>query len=73
MVSRAGVVHESLPASGGAERRGSYWAAIVSLVVFFVVGLAVLLGVNVCKAGVAAGSTPPTIAGGPRARPAHHG
>ena len=42
----------------------SYRAAIVSLVVFFIIGLALLLAVNVRRAIVAAGNTPPKTAGG---------
>ena len=41
------------------QNTGSYRTAIVSLVIFFVVGLAILLSVNVRKAVVAAGNTPP--------------
>jgi MFS transporter, UMF1 family len=52
------------------QNTGSYRAAIVSLVVFFVIGLALLLGVNVRNAIIAAGNTPPANAGdhwyGPR-------
>lgn len=53
------------------QNTGSYRTAIFSLVVFFVVGLAMLLAVNVPKAIRAAGNTPPTSAGGPIAQPAH--
>lgn len=53
------------------QNTGSYRTAILSLVVFFVVGLAVLLAVNVPKAIRAAGNTPPTRAKGPMAEPAH--
>lgn len=52
------------------QNTGSYRTAIFSLVVFFVVGLAVLLAVNVPKAIRAAGNTPPTSARGPMAEPA---
>jgi MFS transporter, UMF1 family len=41
------------------QNTGSYRTAIVSLVVFFVVGLALLLTVNVRKAMIEAGNTPP--------------
>ncbi len=41
------------------QNTGSYRTAIVSLVVFFVVGLALLLTVNVRKAVLAAGNVPP--------------
>lgn len=41
------------------QNTGSYRTAIISLVVFFVVGLALLLTVNVRKAMLAAGNTPP--------------
>jgi UMF1 family MFS transporter len=41
------------------QNTGSYRTAIVSLVVFFVVGLAILLTVNVRKAVLAAGNIPP--------------
>jgi len=47
------------------QNTGSYRTAIVSLVAFFVVGLAVLLTVNVRKAVIAAGNTPPATLGGP--------
>jgi MFS transporter, UMF1 family len=52
------------------QNTGSYRTAIFSLVVFFVVGLAMLLAVNVPKAIRAAGNTSPTSAGGPIAQPA---
>jgi UMF1 family MFS transporter len=39
---------------------GSYRIAILSLAVFFVAGLALLLGVNVRKAALEAGNEPPT-------------
>ncbi|AHH97771.1 MFS transporter [Kutzneria viridogrisea] len=42
------------------QNTGSYRDAIVSLIVFFVVGLGLLLAVNVRKAIVAAGNTPPS-------------
>lgn len=41
------------------QNTGSYRTAIVSLVIFFVVGLAILLTVNVRKAVLAAGNVPP--------------
>lgn len=47
------------------QNTGSYRTAIVSLVVFFVVGLAILLTVNVRRAVLAAGNTPPATLGGP--------
>jgi UMF1 family MFS transporter len=50
---------------------GSYRTAIVSLVVFLVVGLALLLGVNVRKATLAAGNTPPVTAMGQPRRATH--
>jgi UMF1 family MFS transporter len=40
---------------------GSYRAAIVSLLVFFVVGFVLLLAVPVRRAIVAAGNTPPRV------------
>ncbi|KAA2265755.1 MFS transporter [Solihabitans fulvus] len=46
------------------QNTGSYRSAIFSLVVFFVVGLALLLTVNVRKAILAAGNTPPATLGG---------
>lgn len=46
------------------QNTGSYRAALVSLVVFFVVGLVLLLSVNVREAILAAGNTPPMSAGG---------
>ncbi|MGH3857207.1 MAG: MFS transporter [Pseudonocardiaceae bacterium] len=55
------------------QNTGSYRAAISSLVVFFVVGLALLLGVNVRKAILAVGNTPPATAGRRPAQPAHLG
>lgn len=53
------------------QNTGSYRAAIFSLIVFFVVGLALLLKVNVRRAVLAAGNTPPrTIDGAaPAAQP----
>jgi hypothetical protein len=41
------------------QNTGSYRAAIFSLVVFFVVGLALLMAVNVRRAVLTAGNTPP--------------
>jgi UMF1 family MFS transporter len=46
------------------QSTGSYRSAIVSLVVFFVVGLAILLTVNVRRAVLAAGNVPPATLGG---------
>ncbi|MGH3870841.1 MAG: MFS transporter [Pseudonocardiaceae bacterium] len=43
------------------QNTGSYRDAIVSLVVFFIIGLALLLFVNVHKAISAAGNAPPTV------------
>jgi UMF1 family MFS transporter len=51
------------------QNTGSYRTAIVSLVVFFVVGLAILLTVNVRKAVLASGNTPPATLGGPAELP----
>ena len=45
------------------QNTGSYRAAIVSPVVFLAVGLALLLGLNVRKAILAAGNTPPATVG----------
>jgi len=47
------------------QHTGSYRAALGSLVVFFIVGLGLLLTVNVGKAIVAAGNTPPATVSGP--------
>lgn len=47
------------------QNTGSYRSAIFSLVIFFVVGLVILLRVNVRRAIVAAGNTPPATLGGP--------
>jgi UMF1 family MFS transporter len=46
------------------QNTGSYRVAIVSLIVFFVAGLAILLKVNVPKAITAAGNTVPSSLGG---------
>jgi UMF1 family MFS transporter len=46
------------------QNTGSYRVAIVSLIVFFVAGLAILLKVNVPKAITAAGNTVPRSLGG---------
>ena len=46
------------------QNTGSYRIAIVSLVVFFVVGLAILLTVNVRRAVLEAGNVPPATLGG---------
>jgi UMF1 family MFS transporter len=51
------------------QNTGSYRAAIVSLVVFFVVGLALLLSVNVRRAIITAGNTPPGSLDGGAGRP----
>jgi UMF1 family MFS transporter len=51
------------------QNTGSYRAALVSLVVFFVVGLALLLAVNVHRAIRAAGNVPPASLDGAGRRP----
>ncbi len=55
------------------QNTGSYRAAIGSLVVFLIVGLALLLGVNVRKAILAVGNTPPATPGRRPAQPTHLG
>ena len=57
--SSAMVVNTDYKGTLTLQNTGSYRAAIVSLVVFFVVGLILLLKVNVRRAILAAGNTPP--------------
>lgn len=48
------------------QNTGSYRIAIISLIVFFVLGLALLIPVNLRKAIIAAGNTPPASLTGQR-------